>query len=282
MSTATISASIAGTKLYQKRAREALPLLVRQALAGHPIYYANLAAELRMPNPRNLNYVLGSIGQTLRNLSIEWNEQVPPIQSLVVNRNTDLPGEGIGWFLVKEQDYAGLPKQKQQAIVDAHLKDIYAYPYWLKVLDALALAPAEVLLEKVELPTFGGSGEGPEHKALKAYVSTHPEVVGLRSSAAPGKTEEPLLSGDFLDVSFVDRHEWVAVEVKSHISSQADIHRGLFQCVKYGAVMKAQSQALGRDLAVRAVLVLGAPMPEQLLSLKNMLGIEVIHCAVPR
>ena len=88
-----------------------------------------MALELGMPNPRNLNFVLGSIGQTLQNLSLEWNEQVPPIQSVVVNRNTGLPGAGIGWFLVKEQDYVGLPKEKQLSIVKAHLEHVFAYPY---------------------------------------------------------------------------------------------------------------------------------------------------------
>jgi alkylated DNA nucleotide flippase Atl1 len=47
-----------GEKLYQKRAKTALPYLVRQAKAGQKIYYSDLAKEIGMPNPRNLNYVL--------------------------------------------------------------------------------------------------------------------------------------------------------------------------------------------------------------------------------
>ena len=46
MSTAIISEPISGTKAYQVRAREALPLLVRQAEAGAPIFYSDLAEEL--------------------------------------------------------------------------------------------------------------------------------------------------------------------------------------------------------------------------------------------
>ncbi len=103
MSTAIISEPISGTKAYQVRAREALPLLVRQAEAGAPIFYSDLAEELGMPNPRNLNYVLGSIGQSLELLSKVWKVKVPPIQCLVVNKSTGLPGEGIGWFLVKKE-----------------------------------------------------------------------------------------------------------------------------------------------------------------------------------
>ena len=95
MSTAKISAPISGDKLYQERARAALPLLVRQAQAGAPIFYSDLAEELGMPNPRNLNYVLGSIGQSMELLSKSWKEKVPPIQCLVINKATGLPGEGI-------------------------------------------------------------------------------------------------------------------------------------------------------------------------------------------
>jgi len=47
-----------GSKLYQQRARRTLPLLVRQAEAGETIPYSALAAELQMPNARNLNFVL--------------------------------------------------------------------------------------------------------------------------------------------------------------------------------------------------------------------------------
>lgn len=63
--TAAISKNIQGDKLYQQRAREALPLLVRQASACETIYYQELADEMGMPNPRNLNYVLGSRSNTL-------------------------------------------------------------------------------------------------------------------------------------------------------------------------------------------------------------------------
>ena len=117
MSTAKIVEPMSGDKLYQVRARAALPLLVRQAEAGIPIFYSNLAEELGIPNPRNLNFVLGSIGQTMERLSKAWNIKVPLIQCLVVNKTTGLPGEGIGWFLVKKEDYAKLPLRQQRAIV---------------------------------------------------------------------------------------------------------------------------------------------------------------------
>lgn len=56
MSTATISEPILGDKAYKVRARVALPLLVCQVEAGTSVFYSDLAEELGMPNPRNLNY----------------------------------------------------------------------------------------------------------------------------------------------------------------------------------------------------------------------------------
>ena len=82
---------LSGAELYQKRARQALPILVRQAKAEQPIFYSDLAEELNMPNPRNLNYVLGYIGEALQKLAKKWGVIVPPIQSLVVNKYTGVP-----------------------------------------------------------------------------------------------------------------------------------------------------------------------------------------------
>jgi hypothetical protein len=50
-----VTTIMSGDKLYQERARRAMPILVRQALASQPIYYSDLAEELGMSNPRNLN-----------------------------------------------------------------------------------------------------------------------------------------------------------------------------------------------------------------------------------
>ena len=281
MATALVSAPIAGDKLYQVRAREALPLLVRQAEARNTITYSDLAFELGMPNPRNLNYVLGSVGRTMEGLSRKWKEKVPPIQCVVVNGNTGLPGEGIGWFLVKKDNYASLPADKKRAVVKAELAGVFGYPYWTEVLEEVGLRRHAGIAVQA-LPNFGGGGEGPEHKRLKAYVAANPAIVGLPEMAPHGTMEECLLSGDALDVSFQHRRLWLGAEVKSHISSELDIQRGLFQCVKYLAVMEAQAQAEGAERDVRAVLVLGCALPARLKPLKNMLGIEVVESIHPR
>jgi hypothetical protein len=92
--------------------------LVRQAHAQQPIFYSDLASELGMRNPRNLNFVLGSIGQTMIDLSESRGDEVPPIQALVINKATGLPGDGVGLWL-NERSFGALSSKQQRALVDA-------------------------------------------------------------------------------------------------------------------------------------------------------------------
>ena len=280
MSTAQVSQALSGDKLYQERARKTVPLLVRQARAGMPIYYSYLAEELGMPNPRNLNYVLGSVGKSMASLSNVWSEKVPPLQCLVVNKGTGLPGDGIGWFLLDKEGFAELPLRQRRAIVDAELQHIYAYSRWGEVLQALSLKPVQTdfspILESAA-HYVGGGGEGARHLALKRYVAANPTAIGLSARTPFGETELPLPSGDCLDVSFRHKGVWIAVEVKSAISPQADIVRGLFQCVKYRAVLEAVQLAEDRPQNARAILVLETQFPERLVALRNLLGVEIVE-----
>jgi hypothetical protein len=277
--TAKQAKSFDGDKLYQQRARAALPILVRQAKARETICYADLAAEMRIPNPRNLNFVLGSVGQSLLKLAREQGKDIPPIQCLVVNKADGLPGEGVGFFINKVA-YKAMSKRQRHAEVDAQLKKIFDYPHWDSVLTAFSMQPATQDFSKIvrEAAKGGrGGGESEDHKQLKTHVATNPDILGLRASIANGVNEYILPSGDKLDVLFREGDEWIAVEVKSRISDDADLVRGLFQCVKYHAVLEAFLLSTGRPSNARAVLVVSRPFPYELLPLKNVLGVEVIE-----
>ena len=259
---------------------------MRQAHAGNPLYYSDLALELGMPNPRNLNFVLGSIGRTLENLSKLWREKIPPLECLVLNKSTNLPGDGVGGFLISRGRYEDLSKPKKREVVRNSLALIMTYDKWFQVLEFLQLQPARedfsTLINRASKLQFR-SAEGPEHKALKEYVAKHPAVVGLGENAPLGITEKRLPSGDSLDVSFHLKKSWVGVEVKSRISPEADIVRGLFQCVKYLAVMRAVLNTENqKEHDVRAVLVIESDFPEELIGLRNALGVEVIDHVIPK
>ena len=283
METAEISSEPNGGKLYQIRARNTLPILVRQAKAGKKIYYADLANEIDIPNPRNLNYILGYIGTTLKELSKKWNEEIPQIQCIVVNQTTELPGEGIGGFISDTKEFAKLNSKQKKALVDGVLAKIYSYNKWDTVLKALGLQPipiSEEVKKKVKKAASGsgkGGGEGKQHKELKLYIKNNPEIIGIKSKGLISNTEEPLPSGDSVDVFFKNNKNWIGVEVKSNISNELDISRGLFQCVKYHAVMESYLSVLNLERDVRVILALGGEFPKSLVPVKNTLGIEVVE-----
>ena len=128
-----------GDKLYQKRARRALPLLVRQAMARQTITYEDLAMQLEIPNPRNLNYPLGCIGTSLQRLGDDWQQIIPQIQLLVVNKSTRLPGDGVIGFLGFLDDAATLSAADRLNRTKAAQNEVYSYRRWDEVLHALGL-----------------------------------------------------------------------------------------------------------------------------------------------
>lgn len=123
---------------------------------------------------------------------------------------------------------------------------------------------------------FGRGGESADHKRFKNLIAQNPSIIGVEKTKYFAETEFILPSTDTIDVLFSNSSERIGVEVKSKISNIDDITRGLFQCVKYAALLDALNLAEKKDLKVRTILVLESKFPVQLIELKNILGIEVI------
>ena len=64
----------------------------------------------------------------------------------------------------------------------------------------------------------------------------------------------------------------VAIEVKSRDSDWADLRRGVYQCVKYRAVIAAQD--IRRKPVVECWLVTEEPLPSDLKTLTRLLGVR--------
>jgi hypothetical protein len=272
-----------GNNWYQEIAQEVLPILVARAEAGRSITYGRLAAQIdKYEYRRKLGPALGAIGRTLAD---EMPADVPPIQCLVVDQH-GICGAGVGWFLGKmtAAEFKALPKAEKRKLVDQCHKEIFAYPNWRKMLDKLDLQPIESDLSEITdaaaRPLRGGKGESDEHKALKIYIAAHPKIVGV-SSKITGKTEKRLPSGDCLDVSFRGTKTWTAVEVKAINSPEADIARGIYQCVKYIAVMQAIKQIKRLPHEIHVLLVVSGQLTDRLSRLKDRLGVTVIPGVAP-
>lgn len=277
--TAEVADEIWGEKLYQQRARKALPILVRQAFARKRIYYSDLSKEVGFSNPRNCNYILGCIGKTLKLLSSKNDIEIPAIQCLAINQNSKMPSDGVGWFISK-QDFKGLSRKQKEDLIDKKCAEIYSFPHWMDVLEQLGLEgppkPPVILPNGTPM-----GGEGEDHKRLKDFVARNPQIVGLPKSCQAGVKELPLPSGDFVDVGFLWRRRHVLVEVKPEGSSAGEILRGMYQCIKYESVKEAELAVAVEPIDVRTILVLGGRLPSELIALKNTLGIEVLDNIKP-
>ncbi|WP_428405977.1 hypothetical protein [Methylobacterium sp.] len=276
--TAEIATGFYGSKLYQQRARLILPILVRQAQAHSSIFYEDLAQEVGMTNPRTLNYPLGCIGDALNDLAETWDTEIPHIQALVKNQQLNMPGPGFDGFLTRH-GYTWDNLKERSAIVSQYWARIFAYPYWHDVLHNLGLQQTSTGLTKLieKAGTYGGKSEGPDHKALKEFVRNNPHLVGLQKGDATGETEHLLPSADRIDVIFDYKKRFHAVEVKPATAPVGDILRGLFQCVKYRAVLAARAAYEHDDRKITGCLALGGTLPSQLIPLRNSLQVDVIE-----
>jgi hypothetical protein len=268
-----------GDKPYQERARRALPILVRQAKAGRTILYGELADELGISNPRTLGWPLGAVGNEMLKLGGRWGCKVPPIQALVVNKGSGLPGEGISWFAPDAAQFKAAPLRLRRQIIDVMLLEVFSFCRWDKVLETYGLTPLPplsiALPSAEEIQAFDGTGEGEDHRQLKLAIAAHPEWLGLAAAFGLGETECSLYSGDRVDVVFSGQGRRVAVEVKPEGAPVPDVVRGLFQCVKYEAVMNAEERMLQSQRECSSILALGGRLRAELSSLRVTLGVEV-------
>jgi hypothetical protein len=115
--------------------------------------------------------------------------------------------------------------------------------------------------------------ESPEPKALKLYIAAHPEVIGL-PKGTKYELEKTLGSGDRADVCFSIKDKFVIAEIKSEISPEDDIRKGVFQGIKYRAIIRAH-QKLKRVIPNgEAVLVVGKKMSPKARQLADDLSVK--------
>ena len=261
------SLSLDKNERWHEEAQEALQILAPLAKANKKVPYNRLGKWIGIPFPLNVNMPLGLIGRRLKKLGKLWKEEIPQIQAIVVNERTGKPGEGI---------YSHI-----SGTIEEEWEKISAYKRWDSVLAGFGLPPSSKTtseikeIEKSASHKQGGGGEGKEHEKLKEYIKNNPRSIGIRlKKPNPPETEKILLSGDRMDVFFENKHHWIGVEVKSEISDEKDIERGLYKCVKYRAVMEKQILDWGIQKDVRVILVLGGELPRCLDIKRCKLDIE--------
>ncbi len=261
--------SIHGSTDSEKYAALILPILVRQAKAGKTITYKALAKEIGKHH-RVIGRALGIIGNELSKMG----GPPPLINACVVNQSTGEPSEGVDFFM--EQRLSKIEKPERSLAIRLFQEESFKYPGWDEVLKELKLKPSVCqLMDEPPHPYHGGNGESPAHKDFKDYVRNNPEKLHLPKNMT-SSVECELKSGDRIDVVFENKQMIVGIEVKSHISNVDDIQRGLFQIVKYQAVLFAMESVSKAPRKVKVYLVLENALPVDLVRVQNTLGVEVI------
>lgn len=256
-----------------------IPVLVRwaQATWDKPHYYSDLTAAVGHKT-NQIGSVMGTIQDIIDELKKKsGRDNIPTLNSLVMSKSTNLPSDGFDYVV---PNYSKLSQDSKRGEVrklnyDAHLFD------WSWVLKELNLKPANVTseenIESIKKGSYGTGGEGKEHKALKEYIAKHPESVGVHKVTYT-KTEHDLLSGDSLDVYFeCQKKKHFAIEVKPKSSSEGDVLRGVYQCVKYKAVMDAMRVVDNDNYENYTLLVLAGKMPDFVRQVANDLNVKYIE-----
>lgn len=280
--------ALQGDKWAKLTARKILPLLVAYANAAEPVTYGGLNEEAvsrkwsHYVMPLVYRYVAGAIGFGLEETEEEWGEPIPPINALVVNEATGLPGKGVDLFLRSYLRHTGstnrITRSRRQSVVEEIHKDIYNYSGWDRLLKHYGLpSPPKLRTKRKKKPEhiyhWSNEGESQEHKKLKQYVLKNPECVEVSVNAIA--TEEYLLpSADKIDVHF-EEDDWdVAVEVKSVRSNDDDLRRGIFQCVKYREILRALRRTEGVIPQVRSMLVTERELSRELNKIASTLSVQ--------
>lgn len=255
-----------------------------------PLTYQELAARIGLFNrhgevhPR-LGRTLGIMGHLLEEVDLGPKVEVPELQALVVGKNSGVPDGGMKEFW---PGYDRLRIAEKRNMAKAEWLEIEAFgALWNAVLEKLGedLIPSPKPVAHAErILRYGSGGESPAHKALKAFVMANPALVGV-DGTAKATPEYTLPSLDRVDVMFQSPNCWTAVEVKSRVSEGVadDYERGVYQVVKYSAIIQAMrsDRIYVVPQTVRAVLVLECQLPSNIAALAGSLQVEVIDKIKP-
>lgn len=256
-------------------AKQMIPVLISWAQEKRsPQYYGTLSKTIGHGTAR-IGKQLWVIAKVLRDLSEDAHKDVPLLNAIVINQNSKRPSDGLGDVIDGYNEWD--EKKKIQEAQNLNAK-AYAYKDWPWVLEALGLMPYNGSTEEsIRTGKYRrGDSEGPYHKALKEYIFEHPEEFSI-ADVKLKENEHVLLSGDRLDVFFqLKNGKQIAIEVKSRISDDADILRGIYQCVKYKAVLSAECIAHGENTNVDAFLVIENEMSEENRKTANMLSVKYV------
>ncbi|MCL6272323.1 hypothetical protein M3P05_20615, partial [Sansalvadorimonas sp. 2012CJ34-2] len=222
--------SLQGDKWTYYTARTILPLIIWCAKNGRTITYGEIDRVIvELGWGHHVLHVqygrpAGVIGDALIETEELWEDIIPPLNAIIVNAETKLPGKGVNYYLEKyavpEEHVSDMSLFDRQALIEEIQADIFAYEYWDDILEEYgfeAFDDSHVFDEgadKISPPAKGGwsdSNECESHKRLKSYIIENPaelEIENVQSTYS----EYLFASADRADVVFKTDSNMYAVE----------------------------------------------------------------------
>jgi len=254
-----------------------LPYIIYTAKSRDLITYGDLA-KLVGVHHRVIAHILGYIRD-----EICRKKGLPLINAIVVNGISRLPGEsflpeGTG-HLSKEEYKKAFEKHRDKVFIcnkwDELHKELRLQPIKMKDIDfvEIGIKYSELQARRSSRGGRGGSnggGEGERHLALKEFIMQNPSFLGLRRCKA--QDEYPFPSGDRSDIVFdLGKNEYAIVEVKTGDKGLGELACGIYQVIKYQALLCA-TKGLGKS-SVKCFLV-AYDMSEDIVKHASRFGIK--------
>ena len=273
--------SVIRTNRSRELVSQIIPILISWAkLRLTNKTYGDLLSALGYTSYSGIGRQLGNVETVLRKLRESTGAvDIPTLNALVKKPKLDRPADGFEFVY---PNYKKLSVPEKKIFIAGINEKACAYTKWNWVLKELGLKEA-IPLSEYQLNTIknvqfnNGGGEGAEHKNLREYIFEHPERINSNNIVFK-ETEYILPSGDRLDVYFeFEDRKHVAIEVKPSTSPESDIIRGIFQCVKYQAVMEALKRIECQDYGIEVILLVAKKLSFQERTLVEELGISYIE-----
>jgi hypothetical protein len=290
--------------LIEQALKPTMRWLIATALDGSTMTYGVVKERLEKEESfstifaTRIGFVAGALMTTIQ----EVDASAPLINVLVVNQDDRMPSKGAGSFMarrfdekkLKQDDYKQRHPKKWRSYFERAAAEVYATSaeewsaLYKKVFgDFLSLDQIAIEREKrqdgneddygINDSKYGSGGEGEFHKELRLWVTANPQKISSSFARARTETEFCLDSGDRIDVVYHLDDRTIIFEVKSRISNDIDLKRGVYQCIKYRAVKAAMD--VRRSLPIQTILVTENKPSGEIMALLKLH--EVGHLKVP-
>lgn len=270
----------------RRNVRIIIPVLIKWAMQRKSDkVYEDLNSYLGYKKCSKIGYFLKEVQKVIEELSKRKGIEIPTLNGLIQSKTKGIPSSGLE-CACPEYNVKYKNDNEKRIFVEGLKQVAFNFRGWDWVLKELELEPAKSFTENEisdimkNKPISFGKGEGEEHKALKEYIFNNPEIINIKhKNIVEKQMEYQLPSGDRLDIYFVLSDDTrIAIEVKPSISPEQDIMRGIFQCVKYEAVLNAIKTLECKTYDVKSLLVTSSKFSELNKSLAKELSVKYIEC----